>query len=722
MADSDSFNSLSHGVQRWIYRQGWKGLRAIQEVATPVVLAAEQDILITAPTAGGKTEAAFLPIISFLEKQSDDYGYGALCLSPLKALINDQFKRLEPLCESAATQITPWHGDVNQSIKKKSWSNPQGLLMITPESLEAMFILRPHELNARVQNIKYVVIDEFHAFIGRERGQQLLSLLSRLEAMVGRKICRIALSATIGDPNIALACLRPDMSRPGMHLDVSHEKMALKLLLKAYQSTNPEAEDSDVLSQQVSDLYDWLRGSNHLVFANSRQKVELLADGLSMLCESNHVPHEFFAHHGSLSKDARHYVENRLKEGEKPTTAIATSTLELGIDIGDVISIAQVGAPANVSSIRQRLGRSGRRDGQSSILRVLVTSRADEGEPNPMDFLEVELVQSAAVIELMLERWVEPPETRDWHLSTLVQQVLSMIAYRGGQKAGTLYKILCKTGPWQWMSPELFSRILKAMGEADYIQQLPDGELIVGMAGEKLVSSKDIYSAFETPENFRIVIVGGKEIGLLPVDSPLIKDQLIIFSGRRWRVDDIDMAAKIVLVKPAKGGRPPKFSGEPAPVCRQIREKMREIYVSDNVPAYMEAETIGLLRAARGYFKNQNLDKRPYIQRSGIGYWFIWEDDKVVSTIVLALKQQDIDADQVGPCIEVMSAIEWHDLYAIAARGLKNLAAGELESICLPYSLGKFDCHLNVGLLSDAFKNSRIDLDVAHEYIGAIKP
>jgi ATP-dependent Lhr-like helicase len=431
------------------------------------------------------------------------------------------------------------------------------------------------------------------------------------------------------------------------------------------------------------------------------------------------VPNEFFAHHGSLSRDARHYVEHRLKAGEKPTTAVATSTLELGVDIGDVVSVAQIGAPGNVSSIRQRLGRSGRREGQTAILRVLVTSRANRREPSPLDLLEVELVQAAAVIELMLERWVEPPDIGDWHLSTLVQQVLSMIAYRGGQKAGTLYEVLCRKGPWQWVPPELFARILKGMGEADYIQQLPDGELIVGVAGERITSGRDIYSAFETPEYFRVV-VGGKELGVLPIDSPLMKGQLIIFAGRRWQVEDIDLVAKVVVVKPAKGGKPPQFSGEAAQVHRRVREKMHEIYRRNDVPLYMEEETAGMLAGARGYFRAQDIGRQPYVPTSSTGYWFVWAEDRVISTLLLALKQQAIDVDRVGPCIEVMPAIHWVELVGMAREGVEALAAGKLKKLSLPYALGKFDDPLPENLLSDAFKSSRVDLERALDYLSSI--
>lgn len=719
MAESSSFESLSLGVQKWIYRQGWSGLREIQEVAVPVVLAADHDILITAPTAGGKTEAAFLPIVSFLEHLGEEQGYGALCLSPLKALINDQFLRLEPLCESAQTRITPWHGDVSQSAKNKSWRRPEGLLMITPESLEAMFILRPHELAPRVKNLKYVVIDEFHAFIGRERGQQLISLLSRLEDLLGRPVCRIALSATIGDPQMALDFLRPDMSRPGIHLDAESEKMALKLLLKAYSDHPNGSEEPLGMVNIIEDLYAWLRGENHLLFANSRRSVEELTDGLTTLSAANHLPNEFFAHHGSLSKDARHYLESRLKAGDKPTTGVATATLELGIDIGDVMSVAQVGPPSNVSSMRQRLGRSGRREGNCAVLRSLVISSAADKDPTPMDRMEVSLVQASAVVELMLQRWVEPPDARSWHLSTLVQQVLSMIAYHGGQKAGRLYEVLCRKGPWNWMEPSLFGRVLKGMGEADYLKQLTDGELIVGVAGERVVSSHEIYTAFETPEEFRVV-AGTKELGSLPVDSPLLEGQLVVFAGRRWEVVSVNKEAKVISVKKAAGGKPPRFSGEKAPVHRLIREKMLEIYQRTDEPAYMDEETISLLVDARSYFREQNIQHVPYVSGGKSGYWFVWAEDAVMSTLLVAFSGTNLKVDIIGPCMEVMPAVSWSELLKTAREGLDALDAGGLDKITLPFKQGKFDELLPDALLSDAFKAAHVDIKRAKEYVGQL--
>lgn len=717
MADSSSFDQLSYGVQRWIYRQGWEELRAIQERSVPVIARASEDILITAPTAGGKTEAAFLPIVSWLEDDGPASGYGVLCLSPLKALINDQYKRLLPLCESANTAITPWHGDVSTSVKAKSWRSPQGILMITPESLEAMFVRRPHELRERVRKVRYVVIDEFHAFIGRERGQQLLSLIARLEELVEHSLCRIALSATIGDPQMALGFLRPAGGRPGVHLEVAHEGMNLQLSLKSFSPD--EAAGLPATVAMAKDLYPVLKGHSNLVFANSRRIVEEITDQLSGICEAHQAPVEFFAHHGSLSKESRHFVEHRLKEGELPTTAIATSTLELGIDIGDVVSVAQVGAPANVSSVRQRLGRSGRRAGSASILRVLVTEHGKKKDATPIDRLEVELFQAVAVLELMLERWVEPPSGDSLHLSTLIQQVLSMIAYTGGIIAAEAFRVLCGTGPWRHVDQALFVRVLRALGASEVVAQLGSGELVVGAVGEQILSSHTFYTAFEVPEEFSLVAFG-KTIGTLPVDSPYLPGQLLLFGGRRWSVKAIDIDAKVITLIPAGRGQAPIFGGESAPVHKRIRERMRELYERDDVPRFCQ-ETCGAIMArAREYYAEKGIASNPVIVAGDQLFLIAWEDDRVLDTIKVVSTLGGLAADRVGPSVVVQDCPEPGRFLPWLAEVLEDVDADAVAAAIEPQALGKFDGYLTPDLLKEAFVREKLDVGKAKRYVDTV--
>lgn len=707
MATSKGFEQLSYGVQRWVYKQGWKNLRAVQEEAIPLVLDGDADILITAPTAGGKTEAAFLPLVSWLESGGAPDGYGVLCISPLKALINDQFDRLELLCESAHTEITPWHGDINQSVKKKSWLKPSGILMITPESLESMAVIRPVELLQRIQSLQYVVIDEFHAFIGAERGQQLISLLARLEVMLGRSLRRLALSATIGDPDVALAYLRPDASRKGFHLDVKGEKFELMLQIKAYQT---EHEDIPASLKVAQDLFEWLRGGRHLVFANSRRAVEESTDRLVSLCEAHHVPLEFFAHHGSLSKDARHYVENRLRTSDKPTTAIATSTLELGIDIGDVESVGQLGPPSNVSSVRQRLGRSGRREGQSAILRVQLTSDSNKPGQDPASLLELQIFQSVAVIDKLLQRWIEPPDISLPHYSTLVQQLLSMIAYRGEVTAVDAYQTLCRHGPWTHLDQNQFKRFLRSIASKDVIDQLPSGELIVGIAGELELSRYDFYTTFKVPEEFRLMAYGNA-IGSIPVDNPVVPGQLILLSGRRWKVVSVELEQKVITLVKGGAGMAPRFGGEPASAHRQIHQHMKMWYESNDVPAYCDELARELIRAARDYYRENNLGLTPFVREGNCLYWLIWEDKRIINTLVVVATAMKFPAGKVfGPSIEVTYSGEplqlAHEIYYF----LVSHSHDELLASVPTTPIGKFDHLLDDDLLFESYVASTLNI------------
>lgn len=714
MATSSSFDQLSVGVQRWIYRQGWQGLRAVQERTIPLILEGEADLLLTAPTAGGKTEAAFLPLVSWLEKGGAPSGYGVLCLSPLKALINDQFNRLELLCDSAQTSITPWHGDVSQSVKRQSWRNASGILMITPESLESMFVRRPVELRQRLQHLRYVVIDEFHAFIGQERGQQLISQLARLEAMIKRPIRRIALSATIGDSDMALACLRPDSSREGIHLDVPGEQLDLKLLLKAYQPTD---DGMPAELEMAKDLFDWLRGDSHLVFANSRRVVEEMTDRLTSLSENAHVPLEFYAHHGSLSKEARHFVENRLREGEKPTTAIATSTLELGIDIGDVKSVGQIGPPNNVSSLRQRLGRSGRRAGQSAILRTLVNSESNLKDPDPTELLELELFQSIAVIDKLLQRWIEPPDTSRLHLSTLIQQLLSMIAYQGEITAGEAYETLCVRGPWRSIDQDFFKRFLRSIASQDVISQLPSGELIVGLAGEREISRYDFYTAFQVPEEFRLT-ANGKTIGTIPVDNPVMSGQLMLFAGRRWKVEAVDFQQKIISLVKGGSGIAPKFGGERAAAHREVHRHMRHWYESGDIPAYCDEKSQALIPGARKFYLDNQLANCPMVQSGDDIYWLVWEDARVINTLVILATALGLTAGTAfGPVIVIKSANEPYTLVQQLLNFMAGYSTQALTAEISAIPIEKYDHLLGDEMMIEAYIRSTLNLHETEKYL-----
>jgi ATP-dependent Lhr-like helicase len=670
-AESSAFYRLDERIQRWIWAEGWEELRDIQERAIPLVLAAERDIILAAATASGKTEAAFFPILTRLIQNPTGEGL-VIYVSPLKALINDQWARLSRLCEALEIAVHPWHGDVSAAKKQKFFKRPAGVVLITPESLESLFVNHGHGLSALVGRLEYAVVDELHAFIGTERGKQLQSLLHRLEVLTKRRVPRVALSATLGDMRLAADFLRPGAAAE-VALVISNEaSQELKLIVKGYVNTAPRLSEKDAApaereGRQVNledlvhggelavaqDLFKALRGKNHLIFPNSRGKVELYADLLRRHCERLGVPNEFWPHHGSLSKDIREETEAALKRGERPATAICTTTLELGIDIGAVAGVAQIGPPPSVASLRQRLGRSGRR-GDAAILRSYCIEEALDADSDLSDQLREGLVQTVALIRLLLEKWYEPPRIGGLHLSTLIQQLLSLIAQYGGVSAQKAWELLCGHGPFGRVSKSAFAMLLRELGNRDVLMQTDDGLLLHGGLGEKLVNHYTFYAAFTTEEEYRIV-TQGRALGSVPVSHPLEEGSYVIFAGRRWRVVSVDSQHKVITVAPSPAGRPPLFGGGGGLVHDHVREEMRRVYEEADPPVFLDQTAREFLSEARKAFDRYDLETQRVVQVGSAVYLFPWRGDIVHNTLALLLKHRNCEALNEGLSVVVYS-------------------------------------------------------------------
>jgi len=628
-------------VRRWIWNQGWSELRDVQELAIRTILQGDTDAIISAATAAGKTEAAFLPICSSLVDDATTNGVQVLYVGPLKALINDQWQRLDGLCDSLDIPVHRWHGDVTTSARDKLLRNPDGILLITPESLEALFVRRGTDVARIFAALRFIVIDELHAFIGTERGMQLQSLLHRLERVLARRVRRIGLSATLGDMNIAADFLRP---RGGETTIVKSEDGGGEIKLRLY-GFRPDETPS--IGQH---LFNTLRGSNNLIFANSRTKVEQFTDALKRMCESFNLPQEFFAHHGSLSRELRFDVEHLLKRGDRPLTVICTSTLEMGIDIGAVKSVAQIGAPSNVASLRQRLGRAGRR-GEPAILRLYIEEQPVTDLSSPQDAIRSELVETIAMVNLLIERWVEPPLGAMVHGSTLVQQLLSLIAQYGGITALDAYALLCESGPFQHVTRPMFIGLLRNLAARELIAQMNDGLLIHAAKGEKLVNHYDFYTAFITSDEYRLV-AHGKPLGTLPILHPIMADSYLIFAGHRWRVVHVDEEKRVIELTAAAGGRVPVFkNGSGAHVHDRVRREMLSIYTSDDVPAYLDHTAAELLREGRANFASLALDRTNYIDCGEGALYFPWYGTLAMNTLRQQLAARDIHVSIEGPAI-----------------------------------------------------------------------
>lgn len=644
---NDAYSLLHPVVQRWVRDQGWSHLREVQEKAILHLSNSNRDLLISATTAAGKTEAAFLPLLGKTAARREE-GVSLLYVAPLKALINDQFKRLGALCEKLETPVVRWHGDAPQGPKAALLKKPSGIVLITPESIEAMLVRRPASAEALFANLDAIIVDELHAFLQGPRGLHLSSLLHRIDVLNDRRPQRVGLSATMGDLGFAANWLSSTAEANAEILAVEGNGPPLKLQIRGY--IDPPKDDSDeaalgdenpedALSQIADHAFGVLRGDNNLMFAGSRKNVEALADRLRQRSERDGLPNEFFPHHGSLSRELREELETRLKDNRLPTTAIATTTLELGIDIGSVRSVAQYGPPRSLSSLKQRLGRSGRREGASAIFRNYVRERYLTEDSDPLDTLRLPTIQAVAAIRLLLDRFVEPPEPDASLFSVAVHQVMSQIAASGGAKAQTLYRGLCCPGPFAQISPSDFATLLGGMAarEEPLLEQAADGTIMLGPMGERITASRDFYANFQSNEEWRIVNQG-RTLGTIPLINAFGIGSIVGFAGRRWRVTAVDDRAKVVDVVAHPAGRIPKFdrvSGEL--IHDRLAKEMFRVFASDDAPEYLDATAKRCLLEGRAAFRRKGLGSSAFLEGDADVHILTWRGSRINSLLAVLL-------------------------------------------------------------------------------------
>ena len=641
-----NFDRLHPEVRRWIWGQKWDALRDVQDQTIQAVFDSRSDILVAAATAAGKTEAAFLPILSQITDRQTP-GLSVLYVGPLKALINDQFKRLDELCEHLGVSVVRWHGDAPQAAKARLLKRPSGIVLITPESIEALLIRRPGEAAVLFAALDYIVIDELHAFLHGPRGLHLASLLRRIDLLSERRARRIGLSATLGDFSEAKAWLNPPAPETVTLVNPDGASPEVLLQIRAYID-NPKVKDPFGVEQEDEDwhpsafdqiadhLYAQLRGHNHLIFAGSRTRVETLSDRLRRRSERSNVPNEFFPHHGNLSKELREELEARLKKGDVPTTGIATTTLELGIDIGSVKSVAQIGPPHSMASLRQRLGRSGRRQGASAILRIYLREpylSSDAGIPEALRF---NVAQSVAAINLLVRKFVEPCGQNSAVATVMLQQTLSLLCEKGALSATKLFSIL-NYGPLALLGQGNYIDLLRGMATAKLIEQAPDGTLMLGEEGERLTARRDFYAIFETDEEWRLV-AAGRPLGTVPISNAVSLGTLIVFGGQRWRVVAVDETAKVLDVVVHRSAVPPQFDpGGWEGLHEVFVKEIRSVFESNIVPSYLNDVAAALLEEGRKTYQALELHNRRIVEFKRDTYVFLWEGAEFCAVMMIAL-------------------------------------------------------------------------------------
>lgn len=627
----NAFDRYAPFIRDYIYRSGWQGLRGVQKAAADAIFGSDDNVLLTASTASGKTEAAFFPILTLLE-ENPPHSVGVLYIAPLKALINDQYLRLTELCEEAGIAVTRWHGEASRSQKERLIRKPSGILQITPESLESLLINKHMEIPSLFGDLRFIVIDEVHSLLRGDRGLQTFCLIQRLCRLANCNPRRVGLSATIGDPQAAGRFLASGSSRPTRIPKFEGGREVWRLLMEHFFITEPQASESDEicaaepLLEEKTDtapraadpglgfIFEHTRGKKCLIFTNSREECEAVCQSLRQYCEVQHEPERFLIHHGNLSASYRESAEEDMKDDDSRLSVCATATLELGIDIGKLERAFQIDAPFTVSGFLQRMGRTGRRGNPSEMWFVM---REEHPEARAMlpEMIPWYLIQGIALVQLYVEeRFVEPPRTGRYPYSLLYHQTMSTLASSGEMTPAALASRVLTLSAFSRITPEDYRTLLRHLIDIDHINRTEGGGLIVGLAGERLVNNYKFYAVFQ--ENVEYAVrCGPQELGTI-VKPPPVGEKIAI-AGRVWVVEEVDHQKRQVYCELVKGNIPAYFGDVAGDIHTRILERMRGVLDEDKPYPYLLTHADSRLRQARETFAKSGMGEHPLVPLGG---------------------------------------------------------------------------------------------------------
>ena len=625
------FERYAPYIQDYIYYSGWQSLRAVQNAAGDAIFGTDDNVLLTASTASGKTEAAFFPILTLLDENPSST-VGVLYIAPLKALINDQFGRLMDLCEEQGIQVTRWHGDASQTRKRKLLKKPSGILQITPESLESLMINKHMEIPSLFGDLRFIVIDEIHSLLRADRGLQTFCLIERLCRLAGCSPRRIGLSATIGNPEDAGRFLSAGSGRRTVIPAFEGGKEVWRLSMEHFYNTDPQADEGKPAPEDVPPLeepldqapasadpgigyiFEHTRGKKCLVFTNSREECESVCQTLRAYCEANHEPDRFLIHHGNLSASYRESAEEEMKDDDSLMSVCATATLELGIDIGRLERAFQIDAPFTVSGFLQRMGRTGRRGSPAEMWFVM---REDHQEARAMlpESIPWYLLQGIALVQLYIEeRFVEPPRMDRLPYSLLYHQTMSTLASHGEMTPAELASRVLTLNCFRRVSQEDYRTLLRHLLEIDHVDRTENGGLILGLAGERIVNNYKFYAVFR--ENVEYTVRSGSEqIGTI-VKPPPVGDKIAI-AGRVWVVEEVDHKRRELYCSLVRGRIPAYFGDVAGDIHTRILERMFRVLSEDKAYPYLMPHAVCRLAEARNTFRGSLMTERPLVPLGG---------------------------------------------------------------------------------------------------------
>jgi ATP-dependent Lhr-like helicase len=625
-------DKLHPGLKQRIAEKRWSGLSPIQQAAFEPLYAGE-DAILAAPTAGGKTEAVFFPLLSREATKSTE-GVRILYLAPLRALLNNVELRADEYSKACGISSFKWHGDVDNRAKWANFESSAPLLLTTPESLEAIFLGKPGWEKV-FKNLSAVVIDEAHNFAAGDRGCHLVCLLERLEDGIQRAPQRIALTATIGNPQRMLTWLGGKKRAPGMRIQVTGgPKRAKDFELKFFDSSGEDEktpEDELAAVRLFRTLRDELPGNRSLVFLRSRNATEAYAKAFAVEARSYRgVIPTIRTHHGSVSKFYREEAESLIQlKGHSGINAIlSTSTLELGIDIGELDKVIQIGSTPSSSAFLQRVGRTGRRPGKSQYFKGLIEDADD-------------LVVMTGVMSLGLKGESEALVFPGKAFHILVHQIMCLARQKLGVSSARAWSILKNADCFSGISREEFDALIAHLLQIELLRDV-DGDLVIGEKGEKLflgAGARRLFAVFETGPMY-VVMAGNVEIGYL--SSGFVEglaDDLpfyFVLAGILWMAIKVDREHHSLVAERSKDGVPPawnSFGGMDVPF--ETAQEIGQLLVSCAALGFLDdsAKSVFELRSHQivttGWKLREVIND---ISETNAGRWITFAGDKINRT------------------------------------------------------------------------------------------
>ncbi|MBE6553040.1 MAG: DEAD/DEAH box helicase [Ruminococcaceae bacterium] len=737
---SQIFERFPDFIQEYIYAHGWENLREVQVAAAETIFETDKNLLLTSSTASGKTEAAFFPILAEL-CENPSATVAVLYIAPLKSLINDQFYRMEELLDQSGVRVTHWHGDVAQSHKKKLLDRPDGILQVTPESLESMLINRSNDIVRLFGDLRFIVIDEIHTLTGSDRGNQILCQLARIGHLIGHHPRRIGLSATIGDPQKAADWLGAGSGRDTAVPTFDAGKIRWRLGMEHFYIQNAKTEQATDPKDQTdgpaqglaydagySFMYDCVCDRKSLVFSNSREETEYLCATFRQIAKNRGDPDVFLIHHGNLSASIREEAEMKMKDTDAMAVTCATVTMELGIDIGRLERVLQNQSPNSVTSFLQRLGRSGRRGQPPEMMMVF---REEDPLPNtPLpQLIPWELLRAIAIVQLYIEeRFIEPPNVRKLPYSLLFHQTLSVLASSGELTLRRLAERVLSLPPFENVPKEDYKALILSMLNNDFLEMTEEKTLIVGLGGERLLRSFKFYAVFKDSEDYT-VRCGSDEIGTITTPPP-VGDRFAL-AGRVWEVEELDIQHKLIYVKSVEGKMEVSWPGDFGEVHTRILQRMRRVLSEDTVYPYLKENAQKRLDVARHVARNTGMLEHSLVHLGGYSWClFPWLGTRAFRTVRRLLARH---ATEFG-----MNGIEYEGCYFITfkmSRGndyelISRLAEELREQALDPETLvsgseipifEKYDHYIPADLLRHAYATDKLAPDEATARIWEIE-